>query len=413
MACSDDLADQDRGGYRRRTTTSTVTDAGGHNQNNGNELDSGHSDIDSGVRMDAMDMSDSLEVVAAAFLLEHATSSLVLHEEVVRTAQTLHAKIETFTSSPSAVGLQAVKDAWLISREVYLQTEVYKFYPAATERDTVNAWPIDASYVDYTERNSSTGLINDENFQLNAANILDRNQREGEQSISVGYHVIEFLLWGEDLSDGAGSGERLFTDFVEGGTSLNADRRKQYLKLVGELLVSELESIRDEWKIDGASRRMLIEAETLQGLEQILGAMHVLSVFEISGEQLEVLLATRDPNEEQSPFSDNTRQDIIQSIQGVLNIWLGTYRITELSQEVSLYDVIKIVDTGLADKLDLELKDALAKAESLQDPFDQEIAAQNQAGQARVNALYTALQDLADETLVEIATKLGFELPQI
>ena len=47
--------------------------------------------------------------------------------------------------------------------------------------------------------------------------MADANERGGEKNISIGYHAIEFLLWGQDYTDvntnvGEG-GERPATDF--------------------------------------------------------------------------------------------------------------------------------------------------------------------------------------------------------
>jgi putative iron-regulated protein len=50
-----------------------------------------------------------------------------------------------------------------------------------------------------------------ERFPVLAAGVLEvANERGSETNVSVGWHAIEFLLWGQDASDARGPGERPF-----------------------------------------------------------------------------------------------------------------------------------------------------------------------------------------------------------
>ncbi len=64
-------------------------------------------------------------------------------------------------------------------------------------------------------------------------------------------------------------------------------------------------------------------------------------------------------------------------------------------------------DADLAKAIEDKIAESLSLANALQPPFDQEIAAGNTAGQARVLALITALRE--QEKLLEDAFRL-FEL---
>lgn len=81
-------------------------------------------------------------------------------------------------------------------------------------------------------------MINKRNFVINKKNLLAQNERGGEENIATGWHAIEFLLWGQDLSE-TGPGNRSFEDFFDGKKPY-ADRRRQYLSVVAELLMDEL-----------------------------------------------------------------------------------------------------------------------------------------------------------------------------
>jgi putative iron-regulated protein len=64
-----------------------------------------------------------------------------------------------------------------------------------------------------------------------------------EENVAIGYHAVEFLLWGQDLNGtGPGAGNRPWTDFAIGPacTGGNCDRRAEYLRVATDLLVEDL-----------------------------------------------------------------------------------------------------------------------------------------------------------------------------
>ena len=100
---------------------------------------------------------------------------------------------------------------------------------------------------------------------------------------------------------------------------------------------------------------------------------------------------------------------MIQDIQGVQNVYLGSY--TRLDgttiSGTGIKDVIAARDSELADKLEAQIQESLDLANALNTPFDQEIAISNTEGRARVAALITSLQE--QEALLQDAFRL-FEL---
>ena len=78
----------------------------------------------------------------------------------------------------------------------------------------INAWPLDEAYIDYVEGDPAAGVVNDPDTYptIDAELLTSLNEQGGEANISTGWHAIEFLLWGQDLStDGPGDapGHRL------------------------------------------------------------------------------------------------------------------------------------------------------------------------------------------------------------
>lgn len=186
---------------------------------------------------------------------QYAKNVYANYSEVLTKAKAMQTAINAFVDAPSDAALTAAKTAWIAAREPYGPSEVYRFYGGPIDAEEVgpegfiNAWPLDENFIDYTRDEANAGIINKtaEVPEITKNVIRDKNESEGERTISTGYHAIEFLLWGQDSEDPADkkAGERPFTDYT---TKTNADRRKQYLKLVTEILVEDLESVTKQWE---------------------------------------------------------------------------------------------------------------------------------------------------------------------
>ena len=342
------------------------------------------------------------------------------YKESLDAAKVLNNAIKAFTANPSEAAFTEAKEAWLASREPYLQTEVYRFYEGPIDNETdgpeglLNAWPMDEHFVDYTEGKPDAGLINDTSFAITAENIEGKNEEDGEKNIATGYHAIEFLLWGEDTTEEAGAGQRPYTDYVTGdnGTAKNQDRRAKYLEVTGDLLVSHLEQVHSQWTTDGAYRKAFVADEADKSLEKILTGMIVLAGFETGGERLQAALDSGSREDEHSCFSDNTHRDMVQDVQGISNVFYGTYTFQDSTSwsGKGIKSVIEELDADLATTLGAEIDAALASAKSLQVPFDMEIKPNNAAGRMRVEDLITKLFKV-EATLRSVFNQMKFTVP--
>ncbi len=360
------------------------------------------------------------KAIRAEVVTSYAELAQTNYAESVEAAKTLNQRIQVFVDAPSTATLETARDAWLAAREPYLQTEVFRFYEGPIDNETngpeglLNAWPMDEHFVDYTTDEPDAGLINDTTFEMTAENIEAQNEAGGEKNIATGFHAIEFLLWGQDKIDGSGAGNRPFTDYVvgEGGTAKNQDRRATYLKLLGDLLVTHLEMVHAQWIPDGAYRTAFVEADADESMEKILTGMIVLAGFETGGERLQAALDSGDREDEHSCFSDNTHRDMIQDVQGLANVYNGTYT----SQSGTKWEgkgvshVVADLDEDLDASLKAKIAETLATANALQTPFEAEIKPGNTAGNSRVQALITKLRD-TEKSLEEVFEALKYTVP--
>ena len=315
-----------------------------------------------------------------------------------------------FTSTPSEGGLKAVREAYIAARTPYIQSEAFRFYAGPIDDDRgleglINSWPLDESYIDYIENDANTGLVNDvAGFPtITKELIADNNQTAGEESVSCGFHAVEFLLWGQDLSVD-GPGNRPYTDYVTGGagTNKNQERRAAYLLACIDLLIDNLNTLRQDWSSSVANNyRAKFVASPSGSIANFLTGAFRYADGELSVERMQVALDAEEDAErqenEQSCFSDQTHMDIILGQKGIRNVYVGEYTRTDGStvkgMSLSILVTSKNPLTG-ANAL-AKISNATAKVAAIHPPFDNEIVLSNPAGRTRVQDAINALHEEA------------------
>ncbi|MEX1181398.1 MAG: imelysin family protein [Cucumibacter sp.] len=369
------------------------------------------------------------EVAAADVLTTYANIAQAGYEDSYLTALALGEAIGALFAAPSDETLTAARNAWLVSRVPYMQTEAYRFGNAIVDdwEGRVNAWPLDEGLIDYVS--ASYGTESDPNT-LYIANVIANpvmpvNGAEvtvdpitpdaisgvlheaggNEANVASGYHAIEFLLWGQDLNGtGPGAGARPATDFdLAACTGGNCERRRAYLKAASDLLVADLEEMVGNWTEEGAARLALTQGDPDQGIAAILTGMGSLSYGELAGERMKLGLLLHDPEEEHDCFSDNTHNSHYFDAAGIQNVYLGTYVRMDgtLIEGPSLSEYVAQVDPALDRELRSKLgitmarmRILVARAES-GEAFDQMIGEGNEAGNSIVQA---AIDGLVNQT---------------
>ncbi|MEO1166417.1 MAG: imelysin family protein [Chloroflexota bacterium] len=358
--------------------------------------------------------NDDLEALQQAAMETYADIVLASYEDSLTLAIELHDAIDAFLADPSEDTLQAARDAWRASNEPYGQTEAYRFYGGPIDGEDgpeglLNAWPLDEAYIDYVEGDENAGIINNtEDYPtIDAELLVSLNEVGAEENISTGYHAIEFLLWGQDLS-ADGSGDRAFTDYT---TAENAERRAAYLEAAADLLVIDLEFLIDAWAVDMDDnyRATFLASDPDEAFTNILTGIGVLATAELAGERMFVAYDNQDQEDEHSCFSDNTHRDVITNFMGLDNIYRGTYtRIDgEIVEGTGIADVIAVVNPELNDDILSTLDELATLTGDIFVPFDQAIVLPEE----RPTVLDTVfgLQDLGD-LFAQAGSELGLTI---
>lgn len=359
-------------------------------------------------------MAQRADATAASAVARHYAAIVAAnYADVLEQARKMQAAIKTFLGTPGAASLADARKAWLAAREAYGQTEAFRFYGGPIDDDKgpegrINAWPMDEAYVDYVKGKPDSGVIHGKS-RIDKASLTRLNERGGEENIATGWHAIEFLLWGQDLSD-TGPGDRPFEDYVI-GKGRDAERRRKYLEVVTELLVDDLGFVARAWAPGARNYRARFEAGGLESVRKMIVGVGSLSRGELAGERMEVALNTQDQEDEHSCFSDNTHRDIVANAIGIENVWLGRYRRVDGStlEGPSLRDLVKARDAALAERATKQIAASVAAAQAIPAPFDRAIigakdAPGRQSIQRTIDSLVQQSKDLVDS-----ATALGIK----
>ncbi|RZL07543.1 MAG: iron-regulated protein [Rubrivivax sp.] len=359
--------------------------------------------------------SSPATITPQAVVRHHGALVHAAYSDTAQAAAKLQDSIQAFVAAPSAERLQAARQAWLNAREWYGQTEAFRFYggpidDARGPESRLNAWPMDEAFVDSVAGKPGAGLVNNRKVKIDLKTLAGYNERDGEENIATGWHAIEFLLWGQDTSE-TGPGNRPATDYID-GQAPNADRRRQYLTVVSELLVSDLRLLVAAWAPDNNKNyRARFDQGGLESVRKIFVGLGSLSRGELAGERLEVALASQDQEDEHSCFSDNTHRDAVTNAQGIENVWLGrwTHADGRVLQGPGLRDLVASKDAAVAERTTAQIAASVAAAKAIQAPFDREIiGGQSAPGPQRIRATITSLTQQSRD-LVAAANAVGIQ----
>ncbi len=338
-----------------------------------------------------------------------------LYAQSLASALELDKAIDAFLAEPNAANLEAAKQAWLSARDLYGPTEAFRFYdgpidnPDDGPEGLINAWPLDEAYIDYVEGNPNAGIINNPDAfpTIDADLLVSLNEEGGEENVSTGWHAIEFLLWGQDLSVD-GPGQRPVEDYT---TNANAERRSTYLAVASDLLVSHLQAMVDAWAPD-SSDNYRADFESLavdEALQKIITGIGELSRGELAGERMTVAYEERSQEDEHSCFSDNTTADIIANALGIQMVYLGNFGGVS---GLGIKDLIAALDQELADRLASEISQSVDLAKAIPSPFDQHLlsdVSDEAAGRKAVLETIVSLENQTD-TIVSAAQLIGITI---
>lgn len=346
----------------------------------------------------------------------YANIAFAIYEDSYIKALNLQVACQNFVSNPTASTHQAAKQAWLDAREVYGKSEIFRFVEGPIDNSSdgpegmINAWPLDEAYIDYVDLAPNSGIINNTSGYptIDMTSLIGANEFGGEENISLGFHAIEFLLWGQDFYSGS-SGLRPYTDFVTdgSGTAQNQVRRGQYLLVCCDVLILSLNQVKNAWATTGTTYRTeWLNMNNTTALRKIFNSIRVMSGFELSGERIYTAYDNQNQEDEHSCFSDNTHRDIALNAAGIGMLYKGEYTRIDgtIVSGYALEDLVPLKNSAKnTEFLDLRAQTDY-KISLMYTPFDQAIILPAE----RPKVLDVVLSLQSEETkILEIAQLFG------
>ena len=251
--------------------------------------------------------------------------------------------IATLTDQTNIENLNLSKQAWLNAHSAYELTTLHRYYATQLmgEQDSlvlmqlqyqINHWPIVPGYIDYVDGYPDSGIVHDINVNLNADSLREQHGSFDVSEVTLGFHAIEFLLWGYD----ADSVARPATDFdavleltpkeIESGYTLEQlsnNRRRLFLSVVVDTLVKDFLALRSLWLAEEPSISQRIES--ISGTELIVilaDSMSAMLTQELLQRSLYPMLNGDFVESVQSPYSRSTQNAVSSQLSGLERLLL-------------------------------------------------------------------------------------------
>lgn len=307
--------------------------------------------------------TDSLRTFTAEFTRQIEQNLVNAHTSVLA----LRTAVKALLDTPDPITLEAARDAWLNAHDAWEGTTLDRYFanlalPEAQAlalfqlRYQLNQWPILPGYLDSFAGYQNSGIVNDATVELTP---LTLRQQHGEFDLSeatLGFHVIEFLLWGTN-ADGASLRppedyvavtELASTQTADGIVLLQipANRRRQLLALVTDLLVGDVETMQRLWIENSAGVRARVatmEADSLLSL--LMTSMTDMLTEELLVSALYPMLNGDFTESIHSPYSHSTQNAVSAQLSGLDRLLLESHN----DEGVTLDSLINALSDNFTD----------------------------------------------------------------
>jgi putative iron-regulated protein len=311
-------------------------------------------------------------------------------EMVANRADSLSAAIAAFAKTPNPQTLKAARSAWIAARFAWEQTECFGFGPIKSEGYDANfdSWPIDQT---------------DLTAILASGDQITPGYIERLRGSTKGFHLIEYLLFGEDS-------RKLATGF--------SPRELTFLQHLGDDFAQVAHSMAASWTQGStdkpAYRQIWVTAGSADNpayptlaaaAQEIVGGM-VDSLTEVADKKLGEPFEKKDPKLAESRFSLNTLADIQSNLQGSENVYLG--RLASAGTKPAQAGLSRFI-AQLRPELDAKVKQQFQAARSalgqIPQPFETAVLEPKAAGAIKeARSAISSLQETLDK---EVKPLLG------
>ena len=251
--------------------------------------------------------------------------------------------IVTLADHVSSENLSLSKQAWLDAHSAYELTTLHRYFATQLlgEQNSlalmqlqyqINHWPIIPGYIDYVNGYPDSGIVYDINVTLDVDSIREQHGAFDIYEVTLGFHVIEFLLWGYDTDSVARPAAdfdavlELTPEETESGYSLEQlsnNRRRLFLAIAADTLVEDFRALQSLWLTEESSIRQRIESTSGTELIVILAdSMSAMLNQELLLRSLYPMLNGDFVESIQSPYSRSTQNAVSSQLSGLERLLL-------------------------------------------------------------------------------------------
>ncbi len=278
--------------------------------------------------------------------------------------------ISSFNSQPIITFFNFSKTNWVSSYGYFNQSKPI-FYmnfnnsPLPPNLDQIDISKMNIEYVDYSSSNPSAGIINNpvQYPVLSYQEIINLHQIGSPENLTLGYHVLEFLLWGEDLN-ASGPGARSNIDFSTSDVIKN--RRRTFLVSTTQFLYSQVVTD-NSWEKQIEDEILLMDGKEF--IKKTFNGMIEFIEQDFADQTLLTPYNSQNINDELSKFSDNTINDLKNKNLAIKYFIYGNDSI-EVQNDYALADLLEEVDHNKSTILLSEINNCTNIINSIQGDFD-------------------------------------------
>lgn len=251
--------------------------------------------------------------------------------------------INFFNNLPAQFALEDCQTSWKGWYNEFLLLSPYRYFSGDLDvgfEDNQSFYDlsgINYSYVDYTNAQPNSGIIKDgTNYPtINQVGMISWHQAGGDKNAALGFHVLEFLLWGEDQSF-TSAGTRSNNDYLQVGTE--NERRMKYLVDASDYL----QLLINDFDYDSNYENSLLELDEDEAFNIIIDGYMRFIEKDLVEKTILKPLESQNPQDELSDFSDNTTANIKAKVKALRYALDGSDLFSEL--ERTWYFMIDFID---------------------------------------------------------------------
>ena len=311
-------------------------------------------------------------------------------------AEAMRVAVKALEAAPTAANLTTAQASWRAARKSWSRGEAFRFGPVKEKgiSGAIDFWPARA---ETNEKAITTGA---EPFTVAAVDQLGSNAR--------GFRAIEYVLFDSAAGDAAVLA-KLTTD-------ASAKRRLGYLAAVAEHLEGKTAELLAAWEPSGGNfARELSEAgsgavlfpSAKSAVDQLVNST-TFALDLVTGDKIGKPYGTKTggvaaPDQEESPRSDNSLADMLDTLDGARNIYSGTY---EGAPGSGLSELVRLKNPALDDRMSAAFESNKSAIVAIPPPFRTAITTQRPA----VETAYLASRTLKNSMSTEVVQVLGTAL---